>query len=122
MTLTRSVNRATLRARRHERWRALIISCVGLAVMASGAAAVIAIGTLQPPPEMGGASSTSEAKHRNANVVDELSHQCQSFDNHTGRMTLAGPCRAPVLDSNGVPVPSGTVHRLDTISKSFSGH
>jgi hypothetical protein len=46
----------------------------------------------------------------------------QAFDNQTGRMTSAPqPCQTTVYDGNGVPVPLGTIHRLDSISKSFPG-
>jgi hypothetical protein len=49
--------------------------------------------------------------------------QCDllKFDNDTGR-TVNGTksCHGNVaLDAQGVPVPTGTVHRLDSISKSF---
>lgn len=44
------------------------------------------------------------------------------FDNATGRTTGASGCtNGVVLDAHGVPVPVGTIHRLDAISKSFSG-
>jgi hypothetical protein len=44
------------------------------------------------------------------------------FNNQTGRMTRSQqPCDMTTRDSNGVPVPQGTIHRLDAISKSFSG-
>jgi hypothetical protein len=47
----------------------------------------------------------------------------QVFDNQTGRMTSTPqPCPPMVYDSNGFPVPIGTIHRLDSISKSFPGH
>jgi hypothetical protein len=47
----------------------------------------------------------------------------QTFDNQTGRMTRTPqPCEATTYDSNGVPVPLGTIHRLDAISKAFSSH
>jgi hypothetical protein len=46
----------------------------------------------------------------------------QIFDNQTGRMTRSQqPCEATAYDSSGTPVPLGTVHRLEAISKSFSG-
>jgi hypothetical protein len=46
----------------------------------------------------------------------------QQFDNKTGRMTrLQEPCETAALDGNGVPIPVGTIHRLDAISKAFSG-
>jgi hypothetical protein len=45
------------------------------------------------------------------------------FDNQTGRVLQSRkPCEAAAYDINGVPVPIGTIHRLDAISKSFSGH
>jgi len=44
------------------------------------------------------------------------------FDNATGRTTGASGCtNGVVFDAHGVPVPVGTIHRLDAISKSFSG-
>ena len=47
----------------------------------------------------------------------------QVFDNQTGHMmTTPQPCPPMVYDSNGFPVPVGTIHRLDSISKSFPGH
>ena len=47
----------------------------------------------------------------------------QVFDNQTGHMTTTPqPCPPMVYDSNGFPVPIGTIHRLDSISKSFPGH
>lgn len=48
--------------------------------------------------------------------------QCRQmkFDNVTGQIgEKSTPCE-PVLDSHGVPVPLGTLHRLDAISKSFA--
>jgi hypothetical protein len=46
----------------------------------------------------------------------------QQFDNKTGRMTrLPEPCETMTRDANGVPVPVGTIHRMDAISKAFSG-
>lgn len=49
--------------------------------------------------------------------------QCQlmKFDNDTGRMIDGSAnCHGDVvLDAHGVPVPMGTVHRLDSIRKSF---
>jgi hypothetical protein len=46
----------------------------------------------------------------------------RTFDNQTGRMTRSQqPCEATAYDSKGVPIPLGTIHRLDAISKSFSG-
>ncbi len=45
------------------------------------------------------------------------------FDNDTGQITDARGCKnTTVLDGRGMPVPMGTVHRLDSISKSFLGN
>jgi hypothetical protein len=45
------------------------------------------------------------------------------FDNQTGRVNRSQqPCEATVYDSHGAPVPVGTIHRLEAISKSFAGH
>jgi len=122
MISTRAVNRATLRSsHRQQRRQALIISCVSLVVVMTGAATVIAIGSSQPQPQSGGTSSTSEGKLRNARIVDELSRQCQNFDNQSGWMTLAEACDVVGRDE-GFPTPLGTIHRLDSISKSFSRH
>lgn len=44
------------------------------------------------------------------------------FDNATGRTNGASGCtNGVVFDAHGIPVPVGTIHRLDAISKSFSG-
>lgn len=57
-------------------------------------------------------------------VVQTDTEQCElmTFNNDTGHTTTsAGPCRSIVdLDAHGVPIPKGTIHRLDSISKSFS--
>ncbi|MGB6749404.1 MAG: hypothetical protein WBC94_00990 [Xanthobacteraceae bacterium] len=51
--------------------------------------------------------------------------QCDllKFDNDSGRtINESKSCHGNVaLDAHGVPVPTGTVHRLDSISKSFLG-
>ncbi len=55
--------------------------------------------------------------------TDQNRCDLMKFDNDTGR-TIAAPsnCQNNVtLDAHGIPVPTGTIHRLDSISKSFSG-
>ena len=58
-------------------------------------------------------------------VVETDRQHCEllKFDNYTGRtVENARRCQNTiVLDANGVQVPLGTVHRLGSISKSFSG-
>ena len=71
-------------------------------------------------------SGMSDNDLRTARITRDLDGKgCaqQVFDNQTGRMTSTPqPCPPMVYDSNGFPVPIGTIHRLDSISKSFPGH
>lgn len=57
--------------------------------------------------------------------VQTAQDQCDllKFDNDTGRtINEFKSCHGNVaLDAHGVPVPAGTVHRLNSISKSFLG-
>jgi hypothetical protein len=60
-------------------------------------------------------------------VVQSDTMRCEvaKFDNQTGQAVegFKPSCsNAVVLDSHGVPVPAGTMRRLDSISKSFSGN
>jgi len=68
----------------------------------------------------------AENPHAGTVIMQRDNQECQqrTFDNDSGRMSDATkPCNTSnvVLDSHGVPVPMGTVHRLNAISKSFSG-
>jgi hypothetical protein len=121
----RSVPRRT-----QERRRGLIVGCSMLLVAALIAvAAVVATGSpksvsaLNPPPVT---TAASDSDLRIAKITKDLDGKgCsqQVFDNQTGRMRQSQlPCEATAFDSNGVPVPVGTIHRLDAISKSFPGH
>jgi hypothetical protein len=53
--------------------------------------------------------------------TDENKCELMKFDNETGRtIETTARCRKNVtMDAHGAPVPVGTVHRLDAISKSF---
>jgi hypothetical protein len=114
--------------RTQERRRVLIISCGILLVAAAGAVAVVATG--HPMSERSSPSPTTIAAHdsdlRTARITNNSDGKgCwqQTFDNQTGRTTRTQlPCETTVYDSSGAPVPVGTIHRLDAISKSFSGH
>ena len=56
-------------------------------------------------------------------VLEPQGGRCRDliFNNDTGKMAeTVKPCEASVvLDAKGIPVPVGTVRRLDAISKSF---
>ena len=69
-------------------------------------------------------SDAAANNHFDAKVFIDTtgSGDCQQevFDNQTWRMTRSRqPCDATALDANGIPIPKGTMHRLDAISKSF---
>jgi hypothetical protein len=116
--------------RTQERRRGLIVGCGMLFVAASIAvAAVVATGSpksVTAPNAAPDTTTTSELDLRTAKITQDLDGKgCsqQVFDNQTGRMRQSQlPCDVRTFDRNGVPVPVGTIHRLDAISKSFSGH
>jgi hypothetical protein len=112
-----------------ERRRGLIVSCGLLLVVALGAVVAITAGSptavhSSKHPQLSTASPDSDlrtAKITNASDGKECWQQV--FDNQTGRMTRSQqPCEATAYDSNGAPIPLGTIHRLDAISKSFTSH
>jgi hypothetical protein len=116
--------------RKQERRRGLVVGCSMLLVAALIAVAVaVATGSTKSLTALNAAPttiSTSELDLRTAKITQDLDGKgCsqQVFDNQTGRMRQSQlPCEATTFDSDGVPVPVGTIHRLDAISKSFSGH
>jgi hypothetical protein len=76
------------------------------------------------PPEVAENSpSGAEANSVGNIVLHPGTTGCQSmtFNNQTGQVSGAPTsCRdGIVLDANGVPIPMGTVHTLNSISKSF---
>jgi hypothetical protein len=110
-----------------ERRRAAVIVCVMLLAAALTAGTVIALQSLISA-HMTRSLQTATAMpdgDRTAKITRDVNgKECSQeiFDNQTGRMTKSQqPCGATALDSNGMPVPLGTIHRLDAISKSFSG-
>ncbi|HEY6257696.1 MAG TPA: hypothetical protein VIY51_18090 [Xanthobacteraceae bacterium] len=117
---------ARARAQRtQERRHALIVSC-GMLLVA--AVAVVVIAAASPMSERSNSprprAGMPDNELRTARITRDLDGKgCsqQVFDNQTGRMTTSPqPCEATVYDSNGMPVPIGTIHRLDAISKSFT--
>jgi hypothetical protein len=73
------------------------------------------------------ASPISNLQERRTGTIirqrDENKCRRMKFDNDTGRTVedFESCDNEAVLDAQGVPVPQGTLHRLDAISKSFSG-
>jgi hypothetical protein len=114
--------------RKQERRRALIISC-GMLLLATLTAVVVV--TVEHPisvhsnsPQTAMAMPDSDVRTAKITRGSEDGRGCwqQIFDNQSGRMTRSQqPCEATAYDSHG-PVPPGMIHRLEAISKSFSGH
>jgi len=119
-TVARPRRRANQKAQ--ERRRAVMIAGIFL-----GAAiiALLAVST-QYPTSSHATDVISNSNSRTAIVtsssIDDKNCRQQVFDNQTGRMTRSEqPCDTNAFDNNGVMAPSGSIHRLDAISKSFSG-
>ena len=115
--------------RSQERRRALIISCGILLLATATAVMMIAVESPMSVPALNSsrtATAMPDSDTHTAKITNESGGKgCsqQTFDNQTGRMTRSQqPCEATAYDSNGAPMPLGTIHRLDAISKSFSGH
>jgi hypothetical protein len=70
-------------------------------------------------------AGTNKEDRRMGTISFEIDpDHCQQakFDNVTGRITEPRPCDNRIIsDSRGMPVPMGTMHRLESIRKSFAG-
>ena len=118
---------ARAQSKMQERRRALII--IGGILFVAGLGVMLVIATefmILPPNSYHAASAGPDNNLRTARVtidsVDGNGCQQQVLDNQTWRMTRTQqPCDPTARDSNGVPIPLGTIHRLGAISKSFSG-
>lgn len=114
--LPASVSVRTRQSRlRREHVYAIVISILLLAVIASLAPYM---GNHSPP------ESKPEDLHQGKIILRGDDDQCMQakFDNDSGKIGKGfSPCGKVELDEHGVPVPQGTVRRLDSISKSFSG-
>jgi hypothetical protein len=98
---------------------ALGATITAVAVVTASPRSVIA--TSSPPAAVGPESDLRTAKI----TTNSDGNGCwqKVFDNQTGRVQQSRkPCEAAAYDINGAPAPIGTIHRLDAISKSFSGH
>jgi hypothetical protein len=115
--------------RTQERRRALILGCAILlpatlyllAVIATKSPILMSVPSSQLP-QTAIETHDFEQTARITNASDANGCFQQQFDNKTGRMTrLQEPCETVVRDAYGVPMPVGTIHRMDAISKAFSG-
>jgi hypothetical protein len=87
--------------------------------------AVLAIGfsTAPAPVDANGAASHPDPNSVATIILRSNSSGCQqrSFNNQTGQISeQTSPCHNDVvLDAKGMPIPAGTIHTLNSISKSF---
>jgi hypothetical protein len=115
--------RATGAKRKHRRH---IVMYFGVFAVAVSIAAVVAISIeigVAPSKVVENSASSAETNSVGNIVLHPGTTGCQSmtFNNQTGQVSEAPtPCRdGIVLDAKGVPIPMGTVHTLNSISKSF---
>jgi hypothetical protein len=115
--------------RTQERRHALIIGCC--AVLLGGMTAKIVVATVSARSVDAAnspfaATAMPERDLRTARITtSSAGNGCseQLFDNQSGRMLRSQkPCDTTMSDIDWAPVPLGTIHRLDAISKSISGH
>jgi hypothetical protein len=99
-----------------------------LGVFAVGALiAVVALLAIRfntaPSPDVENAASHAEPNSVATIVLHPDTSGCQqrSFNNRTGQISdQTTPCANDVvLDAKGMPIPTGTIHTLNSISKSF---
>jgi hypothetical protein len=117
---------SALEARTKRKRRRLALMCFGVFSVAASIAGVAALATgfrttSSPTAEM--ATSGADIQSVGTIVLPSGPNGCQhrTFDNRTGQISQSGsPCQSAVaVDANGVPIPLGTVHTLNAISKSF---
>jgi hypothetical protein len=109
--------------RRRKRW-AISLSCLGIiAAFVVLTATFNFQGLLIHALSEETQSANSEMTRTGSVVLQDDDGQCvlMKFDNDTGRtIEHVKHCDNTVVrDAQGVPVPAGTIHRLDAISKSF---
>jgi hypothetical protein len=100
--------------------------CFGIIAVGGLIAAVAMVAMVfipAPAPTVEKVTSRSEPKSTGTIVLHSDSSGCQerSFNNQTGQISdQSSPCHSNVvLDAKGMPLPSVTIHTLNSISKSF---
>lgn len=118
----RAVPKASARRGRYALWVILflIVAIVSVAFVANPLALLQSEATSDRPSE----SAATEASRTGTVIFEAAPHQCKhvTFDNDNGQTTeSAAPCDDEVVfDAQGRPIPTGTKHTLNAISKSFS--
>jgi hypothetical protein len=97
------------------------VAAVGVLIAAVAMVAMVFIPL--PAPTVEKMASRSELNGAGTIVLHSGSSGCQerSFNNQTGQISnQSSPCHGGVvLDARGMPVPTATIHTLNSISNSF---
>jgi hypothetical protein len=121
MPQSEHLRRSTARRRR---WYAPILFLCTLS-SGLGLASLTNLITLPGSSETPPSDLAQREAHIGTIIIQHDDSRCEQlkFDNDSGKTTAStAPCENKVvLNTQGAPVPQGTVHRLDAISKSFSG-
>ena len=113
-------------ARKLRRWYALtIVTAVFAAIIYLGASAHLPLFQSQQVSEQSAPTHDSEESRTGKIVLQTDPDQCEQmkFDNTSGKLIERfKPCDNRIcFDEQGRPIPMGTIHRLDAISRSFLG-
>ena len=108
---------------RHGRLAKMCFGVVAVGVLITAIAMVAMVFIPLPPAKVEKVASRSEPNSVGTIVLHSGSSGCQekSFNNQTGQISdQSSSCGSEVvLDARGMPVPAGTIHTLNSISKSF---
>jgi len=110
-------------SQKHRRLVKMSLGVVGVGGLIA-VVAVFAIGfNTVPAPIVENGASRTDPNSVATIVLRSGASGCQqrSFNNQTGQISdQTSPCHNDVvLDAKGLPVPAGTIHTLNSISKSF---
>jgi hypothetical protein len=116
----------TIKVGANRKRRRPLIMCMGVlsvaALIAATAALAIGFGAA-PSPVAENSTPRAETKSVGTIVLRPGVNGCQrrTFNNQTGQISeTAMPCQDNVvLDAKGIPIPTGTIRTIDSISKSF---
>ena len=113
-------------ARAHARRSGTRRMCIGILFTATaiGTLAVLSSLLATAPTQVANNAASRPAANTSGRIVlhpDEKGCESRRFDNQTGQISeAAGPCRNETrLDAKGLPMPTGTVNTMQSISKSF---
>jgi hypothetical protein len=110
-------------SQRRGRLAKMCFGVLGAGALIAAVAMVAMVFITVPPPNAESGASRADPNSVGTIVLRSGPGGCQqkSFDNRTGQfLDQPSSCHNDVvLDAKGVPVPAGTIHTLNSISKSF---